>query len=100
MRGLFPKSGKIVAKVMGGLVNQLFIYAASKRLALANNAALKLDMLSGYVNDKYERQFCLKHFNINEEIASPWESYVSAWGVRRRKYERKINRHIPFRYKS
>jgi hypothetical protein len=100
MRSIFKKRGKIVARVVGGLGNQLFIYAASKRLALANNATLKLDILSGYVNDKYERQFCLNHFDINEEIASPWESYISAWGVRRRKLERKINRHIPFRYKS
>lgn len=86
--------------MVGGLGNQLFIYAAAKRLALANNATLKLDVLSGYVNDKYNRHLCLQHFNINERIASPWESYVSVWGHRRRKIERKINRRIPFRYKS
>ena len=88
-----------MAKVVGGLGNQLFIYAAAKRLALANNATLKLDILSGYDHDKNRRRFCLKHFNINEEIASSWESYISMWGAWRRKQVLKINCHIPFRYK-
>ena len=100
MRVLFKNSGTIVARVVGGLGNQLFIYAAAKRLALANNAILKLDILSGYVNDKFKRHYCLKHFNIDEPIASPWQSYISGWGVRRRKIARKIRRRIPFRHKS
>jgi hypothetical protein len=92
--------GKIIARVWGGLGNQLFMYAAAKRLALLNGVPLKLDITSGYLNDKFIRQYCLGHFNINEEIASPWESYVSVWGHQRRKIERKINRHIPLQYKS
>jgi len=95
---IFRNKGKVVARVVGGLGNQLFIYAAAKRLALANNAVLKLDILSGYDRDKYGRRFGLKHFNINEEIASPWESYISKRGAWRRKQARKINRHIPFPY--
>jgi hypothetical protein len=50
---IFKNSGKVVARVVGGLGNQLFIYAAAKRLALASNAVLKLDILSGYDHDKY-----------------------------------------------
>jgi hypothetical protein len=97
---LCKMGGKIIARVWGGLGNQLFMYAAAKRLALFNEVPFKLDIISGYLDDKFKRQCCLQHFNINEKIASPWESYASMWGHRRRKIERKINRHIPFHYKS
>ncbi len=58
----------ILAKVVGGLGNQLFIYAAAKTLAKKNETTLKLD-ISDYKNEGL-RNFQLDYFNTNYEIAS------------------------------
>lgn len=56
---------KIVARLVGGLGNQLFIYAAARRLALVNNAELVLDDVSGFAYDRvYKRQYQLDKFLI------------------------------------
>ena len=99
MYGLKSKNGMVIARIEGGLGNQLFIYAAAKRLSVRNNVPLKLDLISGYLDDHYRREFRLRHFNIEAEIASSRESYMSAWGHRRRYVARKINRIIPFPYR-
>ena len=99
MYGSKSKNGIVIARIEGGLGNQLFIYAAAKRLSVRNNVPLKLDMLSGYLDDPYRREFCLHHFNIEAEVASSRDSYISWWGHRRRYLARKINRIIPFPYR-
>jgi hypothetical protein len=38
----------ILSRIKGGIGNQLFIYAASRRLALKNNTELVLDHVSGF----------------------------------------------------
>ena len=86
----------VVAKIEGGLGNQLFMYAAAKRLAVKNDATLRLDVASGYAHDIYRRSYCLDLFNINAEVASLRESYMSAWGGKRRYLARKINRWLPY----
>ena len=56
---------KIVLRVLGGLGNQLFSYAAARRLALFNNTELVLDDVSGFAfDDVYQRHYQLDHFNI------------------------------------
>lgn len=60
----------IIVKLIGGLGNQMFQYAAGRRIAFINNTELKLDIsgfekLEGVTPRKYE----LKHFNIMENIA-------------------------------
>lgn len=92
-------SRTLVARIFGGMGNQLFIYAAAKRLALKSNSVLKLDVLSGYLEDPYKRKYCLDHFNIQEEIATPFESYISKCGGKRRYWAKKLNRILPFRKK-
>jgi Glycosyl transferase family 11 len=64
----------IVVKLMGGLGNQMFQYAAARRLAHAHNASLGLDVsfLGGNVTDT-PRNLELKHLSITAEIASPGE---------------------------
>jgi len=57
----------IISRLNGGLGNQLFQYAAGRRLAIANQTELKLD-LSAFENNN-ERSFELKYFNIQAEIA-------------------------------
>ena len=54
---------KVIARIAGGLGNQLFIYAAARRLALKNDAELVLDTISGFKYDlKYKRKFQLDNF--------------------------------------
>jgi hypothetical protein len=96
MAVLKNKKGVVIAQVEGGLGNQLFIYAAAKRLALRNDGPLKLDVVSGYAKDVYDRAYCLHHFNISAEVASLYDSYMSSWGDKRRYMARKINRLLPF----
>jgi hypothetical protein len=56
---------KVVARIWGGLGNQLFCYAAARRLAIANDAELVLDHVTGFKHDQvYKRQYQLDHFNI------------------------------------
>jgi hypothetical protein len=88
----------VIAKIMGGLGNQLFIYAAAKRLSVVSNVPLKLDIISGYANDQFNRAYCLNHFGINEEYATSDEAYELNLGDRRNiRYQ--INKALPFRYK-
>jgi hypothetical protein len=64
----------IVIKLTGGLGNQMFQYAAGRRLAAVNNDILKLD-LTGYVRADPRRNYCLNHFNILEQIAAEDEIF-------------------------
>ena len=62
----------IVIRIKGGIGNQLFMYAAARRLALISNQELLLDDISGFVNDlKYNRKYQLDHFNIPCQKESP-----------------------------
>lgn len=61
----------VISKIVGGLGNQMFQYAAGRSLALANNCQLKLD-ISFYKNYGF-RAYELELFNINAEIASAAE---------------------------
>jgi hypothetical protein len=57
---------KITARVRGGIGNQLFIYAAARRLAFRNNCDLILDIDTGFYRDfVFKRKSQLHHFNIN-----------------------------------
>lgn len=65
----------IVAKLNGGLGNQIFQYAAARSLATRNRTSLKLDIEYLRSNDQRitNRQYCLDNFNISAEIANPIE---------------------------
>jgi hypothetical protein len=64
----------IIAKLLGGLGNQMFQYAFARRIAIANNAELKLD-INGFVTVKVNtpRQYELSVFNIKEKFATAEE---------------------------
>ncbi len=65
---------KVITRIKGGLGNQLFCYAAARRLALVNNAELVIDDVTGFVRDQqYSRHFALDHFNIPCRKATPKE---------------------------
>lgn len=61
----------ILIQILGGLGNQLFQYAAARRLALEKGVPLKLD-LSGFASYPL-RKYKLAHFNIVADIATPDE---------------------------
>lgn len=87
---------KLIPRLFGGLGNQLFIYAAARRLALINNAELVLDNVSGFVRDVvYHRQYQLYHFNIPCRMASAAER-LEPFSRLRRALKRKWNHRLPF----
>lgn len=67
----------ILVRLYGGLGNQLFTYAASKRLSVFNNCKLYIDAGSGFIRDhKYKRSYQLAAF----EISSPTSNWGSLLG--------------------
>lgn len=88
----------IIAKIEGGLGNQMFIYAAAKRLSMVNHVPLKLDIMSGYAGDNFGRSYSLKHFRLNEEFASDKDVRELNLGAKRN-WQYHINKILPFRYK-
>lgn len=76
---------KIIPRIFGGLGNQLFCYAAARRLALVNNAEqLVLDDVSGFLYDHvYQRHYQLDHFNIPCRKATAAERLEPLHRVRR-----------------
>lgn len=91
---------KIIARVLGGLGNQLFIYAAARRLALVNAAELVLDDVSGFADDiLYQRHYQLGHFNISCRKATPAER-LSPLSKVRRAVKRRWNKRLPFEQRA
>ena len=87
---------KVIARVVGGLGNQLFTYAAARRLAINNNAQLILDTSSGFINDhEYSRHYQLDHFNINSRSATYLER-MEPFSRARRYLKRLRNAFRPF----
>ena len=87
---------KIIARLFGGLGNQLFIYAAARRLALVNDTEVVLDDVSGFTHDDdYQRQYQLDHFSITCRKATAAER-LEPFGRLRRKVLRSWNQRKPF----
>jgi len=65
---------KVIARIKGGLGNQLFCYAAARRLALVTDAELVIDDVTGFARDRqYHRRYALSHFQIPVRRATPTE---------------------------
>ena len=87
---------KIFVRIKGGLGNQLFCYAAARRLAIANSAELVIDDVTGFVRDsQYFRKYALDHFRIpcrkatHGERLEPFERYrrgMLKWLSRRKPF--------------
>ena len=93
-------TSKLVARILGGLGNQLFIYSAARRLALVNSAELVLDNISGFTYDKvYKRSYQLDHFNIPCRKANAAER-LEPFCRLRRALLRKWNQRKPFAHRS
>ena len=86
----------IIPRIFGGLGNQLFIYAASRRLALVNQAELVLDDVSGFKYDhEFNRHYQLDHFNIPCRKATSLER-LEPYSRIRRYIKRSWNQRKPF----
>jgi hypothetical protein len=65
---------KIITRIKGGIGNQLFCYAAARRLALTNNAELIIDNITGFARDSlYHNTYMLHNFNIPARTATRTE---------------------------
>jgi hypothetical protein len=65
----------IIVELKGGLGNQLFQYAAARRLSLTLGVPLKLDI--SFYKRHSQRTYELDQFCIEAGIATPWE--VASW---------------------
>ena len=91
---------KVISRIKGGLGNQLFCYAAARRLALINDAELVIDNVSGFVRDhQFRRKYMLDKFAIphrtitTSEGLQPFERYRRAllkWVSRRKPFESRL----------
>ena len=61
----------IIVKLIGGLGNQLFQYAAARSLSSYHTVPLKLDITA--LQNSKDRKFELSHFNIATLIACQTE---------------------------
>src|SRR2546429_310413 len=61
----------VIVRLLGGLGNQMFQYAAARRLALAHNVPLKLDI--SWFAHAADRAYALRALNIQEAFATPEE---------------------------
>lgn len=84
----------VIARIMGGLGNQMFQYAMARRLAYVNDAELKLD-IHWYQNNP-GRAYELDRFNIIARYAARSEcrQYSKANRITR-KMHRVLARHFP-----
>jgi hypothetical protein len=86
----------IILRPHGGLGNQLFAYAAARRLALFNEMEMVIDHVSGFSYDtRYHRQYQLDHFSISCRKATSAERLIP-FGRLRRYILRSWNSHLPF----
>jgi hypothetical protein len=83
----------IISRIKGGLGNQLFAYAASRRLSIINSDELLLDSYSGFKRDyKFQRKFQLKYFNIPCKTINTKTIYL-------RKLQKLISKFLPYNKK-
>ena len=88
---------KVIPRILGGLGNQLFCYAAARRLAMVNNAELVIDDVSGFsYGDVYQRKYQLDHFSIPCRKATPSER-LEPFSRIRRHLKRRFNRRLTYK---
>ena len=92
--------GILVARLYGGLGNQLFIYATARAISLRSNAQLVLDTYSGFIRDKqFERQYKLDYF-IYPASLDKLHSKKNNLSRFNRFVLRGINKFLPLKFKN
>ena len=82
----------IVSIVKGGLGNQLFIYAASRAMALRLKRELYLDTVLGFQDDSFSRQYRLDRFKIIASEVAEGQRLAPSLKHPKHKLIRAINR--------
>lgn len=87
----------VIARLAGGLGNQLFMYAFNKSIAERNKVPLLLDVEGGYRQEHrhYKRRHLLHRLLPPEPAPGLWLARNFPLGKRLRKLDRIINRHRP-----
>jgi hypothetical protein len=86
---------KVIVRLKGGLGNQMFCYAAARRLAWVNDAELVLDKVTGFKYDHlYQRTYALGIFRLPARLATPSEQ-MEPLGRLRRLISRKFSERKP-----
>lgn len=67
---------RVIARLKGGLGNQLFIYAAALDLSESLGSELVLDKYSGFWKDKYKRHFELNPVGIKLPVLNLFQSIL------------------------
>ncbi len=90
----------IIARIDGGIGNQMFVYAAAKRLAHKNSVPLLLDAKTCYESYSYDRPFYLEKFNITAKIApdNVEDIYLDRGFIRN--IQKKYAHRIPYKLRS
>lgn len=83
---------QIIALVQGGIGNQLFIYAASRAVALRNNAELLL-ITDHFNNEPHGRQFLLDNYSIDAGITNLLDTRIT-YDKFSHALARKVNRYL------
>ncbi len=87
---------KVIVRLKGGLGNQLFCYAAARRLALVNDAELVIDDVTGFCRDRlYRRSYQLDRFRVAGRKATATER-LEPFERLRRGLLKWVNRRRPF----
>lgn len=86
----------VIARLFGGLGNQLFIYAFARALAARNGVALRFDIAGGFARDPvYRRRFLLDRLLPDIRPAGRLASRTFPLGRTLRSLDRRINRLLP-----
>jgi len=91
----FRVSNSVVVRLIGGLGNQMFQYAAARAVAVRCNAPLILD-ISGFAGEA-ERRFALSPFCIRAkkfDLAPSWSRRNSRWGKIFQRFADGVNRRV------
>jgi len=85
-RGLIRQAPKpcVIARLHGGLGNQLFIYATARALSLRSGVPLKLDVGNFSLDRVFRRRFLLDRFCIQAVVLPPIVTYTGQLGRRLR----------------
>lgn len=65
---------KVIVRVLGGLGNQLFIYAFARSVSLLLGIPVYLEYRTGFIKDEYKRKYLLDNYNIRLNACHMYES--------------------------
>lgn len=87
---------KVIVCLKGGLGNQLFQYAAGRRLSYKNKAELVLDNITYFKRDRiYKRRYQLDKFHIKGRLATNFER-IGSYGKYIHYLIRKLSKLLPY----